>query len=748
MDGERKEEIAEDVCFFCKDGGELRICDFKSCLKAYHAPCVGKDLKFLELDEYWTCGWHSCFLCQKSSIFQCFCCPRSVCAQCMGAASFVVLRKGKGFCVECLKLALMIENDMDVDSDGGQVDFTDTETLEFLFKDYWPILKEKEKLSIDDLHKADEILKKTSKDTRIILDKNSDDDMKTDKEYSQEDVETIGRSAFRSKGTCISSKVKKIVQRYKSKKKQFIGWGSKELIGFLQSIGKATDKEFSQAEVFEIVKEYIQENKLLNPHKRKRVLCDSRLRALFGRKSISRLKINDLLDPHFASNEMPDDEASYSSEDENDRKCRKLGSNQKSGKSAWKRNTMAAGKNAFACITVKNIRAVYLKRSLVEEFLKSVESFDSKVTGCFVRIRSDAKAIHRSSHTLVQVTGTKNLTENYRTGNMQTNIVLLVSDSDKDIRIHMISEDEFTEEECEELCQIMRQGLVKRPTVEELERKVFDLHEDITNHRIKKEIVLLQNLMKRANEKGWRRELMEYAEKLEILQRPDEQARLVQELPTIVADAETEVLVVATEIKTPDHGGKEAENANTAVQRQVPESEGNITEIANVTAKRETGTAMLIINTEPTEGNVPIDPTMKLQLSSADADDEKSHQKKRSADGDHGDGCLEKASTGVDSSNFHQHSTIVEETQERKSPISEHETLRLEKGGGAEGESALWMYGDPSGAIQGPFSLEELREWYEEGYFAADFKVWKKDQSQVDAFFLVDVLRQEAVKPQ
>ncbi|KAF3790180.1 Zinc finger CCCH domain-containing protein 19, partial [Nymphaea thermarum] len=445
MDGERKEEIAEDVCFFCKDGGELRICDFKSCLKAYHAPCVGKDLKFLELDEYWTCGWHSCFLCQKSSIFQCFCCPRSICEQCMGAASFVVLRKGKGFCVECLKLALMIENDMDVDSDGGQVDFTDTETLEFLFKDYWPILKEKEKLSIDDLRKADEILKKTSKDTRIILDKNSDDDMKLDKEYSQEDAEIIGRSAFRSKGTCISSKVKKIVQRYKSKKKQFIGWGSKELIGFLQSIGKATDKEFSQAEVFDIVKEYIQENKLLNPHKRKRVLCDSRLRALFGRKSISRLKINDLLDPHFASNELPDDEAGCSSEDENERKCQKLGSNQKSGKAAWKRNTMAARKNAFACITVKNIRAVYLRRSLVEEFLKSVESFDSKVTGCFVRIRSDAKTIHRSSHTLVQVTGTKNLTENYRTGNMQTNIVLLVSDSDKDIRIHMISEDEFTE---------------------------------------------------------------------------------------------------------------------------------------------------------------------------------------------------------------------------------------------------------------------------------------------------------------
>jgi hypothetical protein len=25
----RKEEIAEDWCFICKDGGEMRVCDFK-----------------------------------------------------------------------------------------------------------------------------------------------------------------------------------------------------------------------------------------------------------------------------------------------------------------------------------------------------------------------------------------------------------------------------------------------------------------------------------------------------------------------------------------------------------------------------------------------------------------------------------------------------------------------------------------------------------------------------------------------
>ncbi|KAE9594440.1 hypothetical protein Lalb_Chr18g0053811 [Lupinus albus] len=29
-----KEEVAEDCCFFCKDGGIMRICDYDICLQA------------------------------------------------------------------------------------------------------------------------------------------------------------------------------------------------------------------------------------------------------------------------------------------------------------------------------------------------------------------------------------------------------------------------------------------------------------------------------------------------------------------------------------------------------------------------------------------------------------------------------------------------------------------------------------------------------------------------------------------
>ncbi|KAJ0093060.1 hypothetical protein Patl1_26926 [Pistacia atlantica] len=81
----KKEEIAEDWCFICKDGGSLRICDYRNegmvlsfhrvplvtcvmnevadaaiacrdCLKSYHPDCLGQDDSLLESKYQWTCG--------------------------------------------------------------------------------------------------------------------------------------------------------------------------------------------------------------------------------------------------------------------------------------------------------------------------------------------------------------------------------------------------------------------------------------------------------------------------------------------------------------------------------------------------------------------------------------------------------------------------------------------------------------------------------------------------------------------
>lgn len=161
---EEIEEVAEDWCFECYEGGLLLVCDSKHCLKSYHAKCVGKDETYFETDDPWICRRHSCYQCKKRSKVQCFGCPNAVCEHCFDKVKFVRVRGNKGLCHHCLKLALLGEEGMEVDSDGESVDFKDLETFEGLFFDYWKkVVKEKEGLTLEDLQYADVQIKKDGK---------------------------------------------------------------------------------------------------------------------------------------------------------------------------------------------------------------------------------------------------------------------------------------------------------------------------------------------------------------------------------------------------------------------------------------------------------------------------------------------------------------------------------------------------------------------------------------------------------
>ncbi|XP_061485788.1 histone-lysine N-methyltransferase NSD2 isoform X2 [Rhineura floridana] len=67
---------SEDYCFRCGDGGQLVLCDRKSCTKAYHLSCL--DLVKRPFGK-WECPWHHCDVCGKPSISFCNFCPNSFC---------------------------------------------------------------------------------------------------------------------------------------------------------------------------------------------------------------------------------------------------------------------------------------------------------------------------------------------------------------------------------------------------------------------------------------------------------------------------------------------------------------------------------------------------------------------------------------------------------------------------------------------------------------------------------------------
>lgn len=72
----------------------------------------------MSIDRFVLSGRHSCFLCKRETKFYCFCCPNSICGCCNSGAHFVVVQGDGGLCIRCLNLILLIEDNVDYDSDG------------------------------------------------------------------------------------------------------------------------------------------------------------------------------------------------------------------------------------------------------------------------------------------------------------------------------------------------------------------------------------------------------------------------------------------------------------------------------------------------------------------------------------------------------------------------------------------------------------------------------------------------------
>ncbi|XP_047703116.1 histone-lysine N-methyltransferase NSD2 isoform X3 [Prionailurus viverrinus] len=94
--GEGKKE-SEDECFRCGDGGQLVLCDRKSCTKAYHLSCLGLGKRPF---GKWECPWHHCDVCGRPSTSFCHFCPNSFCKEHQDGAALGSTRDGRPCCCE------------------------------------------------------------------------------------------------------------------------------------------------------------------------------------------------------------------------------------------------------------------------------------------------------------------------------------------------------------------------------------------------------------------------------------------------------------------------------------------------------------------------------------------------------------------------------------------------------------------------------------------------------------------------
>ncbi|KAL0643147.1 hypothetical protein Bca4012_041437 [Brassica carinata] len=536
-DEEGEEKECEDWCFVCKDGGSLMLCDYKDCPKVYHASCVEKNISIQNNEESLICMWHSCYLCNKRPKLFCLCCPHAVCQGCVTRAEFIHLKENKGLCNHCQEYVITLEEIQEYDATGDKIDLTDRDTFECLFLEYWEIIKNQEGVTFDDV-----IASKSRKKAAKAKSRYKDD--------PKFELHHVNSSKSPKKGIKIKDDdddgpefsltnygvddVEDYKTTLKPKRMEFIGWGSKPLIDFLTSIGEDTREEMSQHSVESVIRRYIRQKNLLDDEKKKKkVRCDEKLFSIFRKKYVNQRRIYSLLNAHFKENVEQLEyitllERGFGEKNENvSVPCKKQKTETSEDEEPCEKEVKPEMRpTGLAAISADNIKLVYLRKSLVLELVKQSESFRSKVVGSFVKVRNDPR--DPVAFQILQVTDIKCVDDK--------GMFLYVAGIASDVSIAKLDDSDITKEEIDDLKHKIMSGLLRQPTLVEMEQKAKVLHEDITKHWITRQLIILQKRINCANEKGWRKELEEYLEERELLQKPSEQERLLRQTPKIIEE--------------------------------------------------------------------------------------------------------------------------------------------------------------------------------------------------------------------
>jgi chromatin remodeling complex protein RSC6 len=195
------------------------------------------------------------------------------------------------------------------------------------------------------------------------------------------------------------------------------GWASKELKTFLENMKEDTNKPLTKFAVHKLLWMYIKKHKLQNPRKMSDIICDKQLRLIFEKESVGQFEMFKLLNKHFPKKafskcfkktiitiEKQNFEDTSSQDIINQDKSKSNATKVK--RKGRKTNELFQRPNSdeYAAINYKNISLIYLRRSILEEFIVD-PNFESKVIGTFIKIRVPGNSKMDSCYRLVLVTG-------------------------------------------------------------------------------------------------------------------------------------------------------------------------------------------------------------------------------------------------------------------------------------------------------------------------------------------------------
>ncbi|KAI3736288.1 hypothetical protein L6452_15827 [Arctium lappa] len=694
-----RKTIEEDVCFICFDGGDLVLCDRRNCPKAYHPSCVNRDEAFFQSKGRWNCGWHLCSICEKKAEYMCYTCTYSLCKACIKTSVILCVREKekKCLCEACMKTVMLIEKK----ETQGNVNFDDKNSWEHLFKDYWTEMKAKHNLSLAELAQAKNPWKGSGKQESPIAQYDVKHDgglgsdnpsenlkarktrrkAKKQKSEAKEEDSNTGAEAVGSEGS-VPDKTE---------------WVSKELLEFVMHMRNGDSSVISQFEVQDLLLEYIKRNKLRDPHRKSQIICDARLESLFGKPRVAHFEMLKLLESHFLIREdsqiddiqgtVVDTEVSQVDDDETNETLAKDNKDRKrKGRKKGDRRGPQSNREDYAAIDIHNISLIYLRRKLVEDLLDDMESFHEKIVGTFVRIRISGANQKQDIYRLVQVTGTSEAAQ-YTIGKRKTCTMLEILNLDKTeaIPIDTISNQEFMEDECKRLRQSIKCGLISRLTVGDILDKAMELQ------------------VARVNDT------------------PEERARRLEEFPLIHDDPTMD----------PDYGSEDDTDSDDKKQEFYKRSDSfrfnqrgrdQFSPRGDYTSKESwSGTPR-----SSSAKNYEFSRNLSYKNYSTNIEDATSSLENHTGN-----------SWGQERDTFVQ-PIILEKPTEAASPVEA--PIAAESAPKVNETEKMWHYKDPSGKIQGPFSMVQLRKWSKNGYFPVALRIWRKSDKEDDGIILTDAL--------
>lgn len=299
-----------------------------------------------------------------------------------------------------------------------QVDFDDKTSWEYLFKVYWVCLKGKLSLTLDELIAAkspwqgvaplnnkqqlpDKINSMIGSVVSVSEESSDYLELKIPKEQPQLPTQdSTSPEKLSERSTALNGCSE---------------WASKDLLEFVAHMRNGDTSLLSHFDVQSLLLDYIKRNNLRDPRRKSQIICDFRLKNLFGKPRVGHIEMLKLLEYHFLIKEdtqknafIPAAIVGNVTEQVGADYGTDLTSNQnKKRKTRRKVEERAPQINLdeYAAINVHNISLIYLRRNLMENLLGDMETFHDKVVGSIVRIRVSCNDQKQDIFRLVQVVG-------------------------------------------------------------------------------------------------------------------------------------------------------------------------------------------------------------------------------------------------------------------------------------------------------------------------------------------------------